>query len=302
VITAETAVPWEVVVVDNASRDRSAEIVREEYPQVRLIANETNVGFAAANNQALEGAEGEFILLLNPDSQVRNGAVDAAVHHLDRHPACGIVGGLLLDEDGNPHPSARRFPNAFRKILMLSGLRERWKSKRWFRDAEFGWSDFREPLAVDWVPGAFTMVRRSLIRELGFFDERFYLYYEETDLCLRARRHGWEVHFLPQSRVFHEGGASSRKHEGEDFDRAGSQVMRFRVLAECLYHRKNSGWFALCANIGVEWAWHRLRAWWNGAAGESRENKRKYSEAILRQLENGLRETKWGTVCPPRPW
>jgi len=206
IITTKTSALWELIVVDNASRDRSASIVREEFPQAKLIANTANVGFAAANNQALPFLQGDLVLLVNPDSRLCEGAIDAAVAHMKRYPECGILGGLLFDEDGGAHPSARRFPNALRKILMLSGLRERWKSKKWFRDSEFGWSDFQRPLNVDWVPGAFTMLRRSLIRELGFFDERFYLYYEETDLCLRAKRHGWEIHFIPDSRVIHEGG------------------------------------------------------------------------------------------------
>ncbi len=302
IVEADVATPKEVIVVDNASRDSSAAIVREEFPEVKLIANSVNVGFAAANNQALPLLSGDLILLVNPDSRLCDGAIEAAATHMGRHPECGILGGLLLDENGEIHPSARRFPNALRKILMLSGLRERWKSQPWFRDSEFGWCDFSEPLNVDWVPGAFTMVRRSLIRELGLFDERFYLYYEETDLCLRAKRNGWEIHFIPDSRVIHEGGASSRKHDTEDFDRAGSQVMRFRVLAECLYHRKNFGPFALWSNIGVEWMWHRLRAWWNALPGKRSEAKRRYSEVIVRQLESGLRETKFGTICPPRPW
>ena len=302
IITAKTDALWELIVVDNASRDRSAAIVREEFPEARLIANTANVGSAAANNQALPYLEGDLVLLVNPDSRLCEGAIDAAVAHMKRYPECGILGGLLLDEDGGIHPSARRFPNALRKILMLSGLRERWKDQKWFRDSEFGWADFQKPLNVDWVPGAFTMLRRSLIRELGFFDERFYLYYEETDLCLRAKRHGWEVHFIPESRVIHEGGASSRKHDTEDFDRAGSQEMRFRVLAECLYHRKNHGLVALWGNIGVEWAWHRLRAWASVLPWRKSETKRRSSKMIVRQLEAGLRETEFGTFCPPRPW
>jgi GT2 family glycosyltransferase len=302
IVEAKSKTSWELIVVDNASRDKSAQVVREEFPVAQLIANKVNVGFAAANNQALPLLRGDYVLLVNPDSRICEGAIDAAVRHMKRQPQCGILGGLLLDEEGQVHPSARRFPNAIRKTLMLSGLREHFKKHRWFQDSDFEWSDFQAPLNVDWVPGAFTLLRRSLIREVGFFDERFYLYYEETDLCLRAKRNGWEVHFIPGSRVVHEGGASSRKHDSEDFDRAGSQVMRFRVLAECLYHRKNHGAFALWSNIGVEWAWHRARAWWNSLPGRRSEGKRRYSETIVRQLESGLRETRFGTVCPPRPW
>lgn len=302
ILAQELRVPAETIVIDNDSNDGTPDIIRDEYPTVKLIESGRNAGFAAANNLALEHVTGQYLVLVNPDSILQPDAVAAALAYLEDHPKCGIVGGLLTDEDGTPHPSARLFPTGWNKLLMLSGLAERFSGSRFFGAGDFRWFDHRKPLAVDWVPGAFTVIRRGMIEEIGFFDERFFLYYEETDLCLRAREYGWETHFLPDSVIVHEGGASGKKLEGEVFDDAGGQVRHFRMMAECLYHRKNSGLPSLLWNIGVEWGWHQLRRLVNLRPGETARRKRAYSKGVVTGLEAALRETSLGRISPPKPW
>jgi len=292
----------ETILVDNASRDGTADIVRAEYPEVKFIDSGYNAGFAAANNLAFQQAGGRFMLLINPDSVMRPEAIAASINYMASHPRCGIVGGLLVDGEGHSHPSARKFPTALTKLITLSGLAERFSSSRFFGAGDFRWFDHKSPLAVDWVPGAFTCVRRSMIEEIGFFDERFFLYYEETDLCLRAKRHGWGTFFIPDSVIEHEGGASSKKIEGQTFDPAGSQVRRFRMMAECLYHRKNFGLASLLANVGVEILWHQLRRLVNLRPGELAKNKRRYSAEIVKGLQKAMLDTAYGRTSPATPW
>lgn len=298
----QTTFSREVVVVDNASRDGTVRRVQEDAPEVHLVANTINVGFGAANNQALRVSRGRFILLVNPDSVLQPGAVQSMVDYVEAHPECGICGGLLMDEEKHIHPSARRFSNPLRKLLMMSGIQARLRGQPWFKDADFGWFDHRTPLRVDWVPGAFTLIRRELIDELGLFDERFFLYFEETDLCLRANRNGWEVHFVPDSVCIHVGGASSRKHASEAFDVAGSQVLKFRARSECLFYRKNFGVLAVWLNLGVELLWHGLRVFLHRGGNETSQRKRIYSQFVFGELWRALKETRTGALCPPLPW
>jgi GT2 family glycosyltransferase len=139
-----------------------------------------------------------------------------------------------------------------------------------------------------------------MLEAIGFFDERFFLYYEETDLCLRAHRNGWGVYFLPDAGVTHIGGASSRTRSDLDFDEGGAQVLRFRVRSEFLYFRKNSGLRAVLTNALVEAGWHALRLIANPGAGG--RGKRAYSRAVVRNVRQALHDTRWGLESPPIPW
>lgn len=292
----------EIVVVDNASEDGSAAMIEEHFPEVALIENLDNRGFAAANNQALAACRGDIICLVNPDALLRPDALSQAIDHLLQNPETGICGGLLVDENGERHPSARRFPTSLGKFLMLSGISARFPKSRILAGQDYDWFDHLSPIQVDWVPGAFTCIRRSLIEDLGFFDERYFLYYEETDLCLRAKRHGWHIDLVPAAVIEHEGGASSKTVKSERFDGAGAQLLKFRTRAECLYHRKNFGLVAVLANLGIEWLWHAARRVVNLRPGASNADKRAYSREIQSAILTALRDTSLGSVSPQRPW
>ena len=293
----------EVFVVDNNSADNSAEMVRREYPQVILIANPTNLGFAAANNQAWSHANGDYILLLNPDAFVKPGAIDNAVAFMDSHPQCGLCGGRLVKPDGSLDPSARRFPGALGKFFTISGLRSRYPASPVFARHEFGGFGHNVPMEVDWVPGTFTLYRRKLLEEHGLFDERFYIYYEETDACLAAKRLGWQVYFIPDAEVVHVGGASSKTRKDQQFDSGANQLLQFRMRSEWLYFRKNSGLAAVLANAGVEYGWHLLRLLINLLPGRAEgAHKRRTSAAVLQEIHRSLWVTRFGGQAPPVPW
>lgn len=293
----------EVFVVDNNSHDHSAAMVRKEFPEVRLIENSENMGFAAANNQAWAMSSGEYVLLLNPDAFVKEGAIQSTQEFMEAHPDCGICGGRLVNMDGELDPSARRFPTALSKFLTLSGLRSRFPDSRFFAGHEFGGFDHNSVIEVDWVPGTFTMYRQKMLEETGLFDDRFYIYFEETDLCRQAKEAGWKVYFLPTAEVIHVGGASSKTRKEHTFDEGAFQVLRFRMRSEWLYFRKNGGIVAVWANAGAEICWHGVRWLVNllpFRPGNS--DKQRASARVIGEVIATLRETHYGRFSPPAPW
>lgn len=293
----------EIFVVDNASADGSAEMVQRDFPEVELITNHENKGFAAANNQAWEKSTGEFILLLNPDAYIKQDAVVSVRRFLEAHPQCGLCGGRLINLDGDLDPSARRFPNSWYKLLTVTGISARFPESNLFNRYNFGGFDHNHPVEVDWVPGTFTMYRRELLEQTGLFDERFYIYYEETDLCLTAKRNGWQVWFTPDAEVVHIGGACSKTRTDKDYDPAASQVLIFRMRSEWLYFRKNYGLMAVLANAGAEWCWHLLRYLANCLPGRAnRMVKKKSSATIMSKIQTSLKETRFGRISPQTPW
>ena len=297
-----TGIDYEVFVVDNISRDGSADMVRREFPTVKLIANSVNVGFAAANNQACKDSTGEYLFLLNPDAETRPNAVNNAVAFMEAHPEAGMCGGRLLNPDGGLEPSARRFPGVISNFFILSGLSDRYPNSPVFGRADYKYFDHQSVLAVDWVPGTFTAIRRSMIEQIGFFDERFYLYYEETDLCLRANRAGWKIYFIPDAEIMHVGGACSKTRADHDFDTSGSQLLSFRLRSEYLYFRKNHGLLSVLGNAVIEMGWHLLRIVVNVGGGPRRAAKRQYSRNIVRNTWRALCDTGLGRTSPPCPW
>ena len=302
VFAQKCAYPFSVWVVDNASKDGSADRVAQTYPQVSLIRNPDNKGFAAANNQAFEKCDADYVILLNPDTVLEPDALERMAAFMEKTPSCAIAGGFLRNPAGGRDPCARHFIGPWRKLLMMTGVSARLSKFSWFNDVDYGWFAHDRPLAVDWVPGTFTCYRRSVLDTVGTFDERFFLYYEETDLCLRVRRAGWDIYFIPDAVVMHVGGGCSRTRKDEPFDRSGAQVLSFRLKAECLYYRKNFGLLMLCAAMWEEWLWHQARRVANFLPGAERAAKRAQSAQIAALLLRALKDTSYGRVCPPKPW
>ena len=219
-------IEFEVILVDNASGDGSAEMVREEFPQVELIANPENRGFAAANNQGMARARGGFILLLNSDTIVLENAVAQAVNFARQHPAAAVVGCRVLNRDGSLQPTCFRYPRTFHLLLGALYLNRLFPRNRVFGHERLGaWArdDVRE---VEVVTGCFMLVRRRALDQVGLMDESFFMYGEETDWCYRFRRAGWKLLFTPAARIIHLGGASSKKNPAMLLHLRGS-ILRF---------------------------------------------------------------------------
>ena len=292
----------EVFVVDNASADNSVEMVREEFPDVHLLPQSENLGFAAANNLAYRQSSGDYIFLLNPDAQVEATALRELTSYMEAHPACAIAGGRIMTADGNLAPSARAFPGFVNRLLVLTGLSSRFPNSRFFGRPDMTYLDDSKPVDVDWVPGTFSCISRKMLDQIGFFDERFFMYYEETDLCLRANRNDWKVMFIPWARVWHVGGACSKTRKDMTFDSAGSQLLNYRLRSELLYWRKNFGFFPMVMNTGLEYAFNCLRALKNSMYGSSKKQKKQESIAFLKNARAAFKDTKTGKQSPPAPW
>lgn len=201
----------EIVVVDNASVDDSVARVRERFPQVRLIGNSVNAGFARANNQGARACVGDFLLLLNTDTEVRAGALEALVSFLTAHGGIGIAGARLVSADGSVQSSCRTEPCLINALLEALGLTRLAPRSRLFGRPEMTWFDHQSVADVDYVSGACLLIRRDLWERLGGFDEGFFFYGEDADLCRRARQAGSRVVYFPGAEVLHLGGASAAR-------------------------------------------------------------------------------------------
>jgi N-acetylglucosaminyl-diphospho-decaprenol L-rhamnosyltransferase len=226
----------QVIVVDNASSDGSADILRTKYPDVQLIENRTNVGFGRANNQAVPWIRGRYILLLNTDAFMAPDTLQTTVDFMDTHSNCGVLGVKLVGRDGALQPSCRYFPTPWNLFLARSGLERFFAGARLVDDMSWDHASVRQ---CDWVPGCFYLARREVIERVGLFDPRYFLYYEELDHCWAVRRAGWSVVYCPFTQVVHIGGESA-KSEGP-LTAHGHQISSQQIESELLFFRKHYG-------------------------------------------------------------
>lgn len=204
-------IDFEVIVVDNASTDGSAEMVRRNFPDVRLIENAENRGFARANNQGMDIAEGRYFLMLNSDTLVLDSAVEKVVHFAESRSDAAVLGCRILNSDMSVQPSCFMFPSALNLFLAATYLYKVFPKSRFFGRARMTWWDGSDVKQVDAVTGCFMLVRKSAVDEVGMMDEQLFMYGEEADWCYRFKKAGYEVVFTPRAQIVHLGGASSRQ-------------------------------------------------------------------------------------------
>lgn len=200
-----------VVVSDNGSSDGSREFITERYGgRVRIVENKANLGFAAACNRAFAATDSEYVFLLNPDAELKDGALREIVAFMDAHPRCGIAGSRIYNYDGSVQQSVGEFDTWAGAFLRSSAWGEWPLLNRWANGASLRGFGYDQPRRVDLAIGAALAIRRALIAEIGPFDERFFLYHEEVDYAKRAHDAGWETWFVPTSEAVHEGMGSAR--------------------------------------------------------------------------------------------
>lgn len=239
--------PARTIVVDNASADASVALLESDYPQVELLRSATNVGFGRANNLALPSIDSPYLLLLNTDAFVPSDALSKTLSYMKQHPRCGILGVRLVGRDGVLQPSCRYFPTPLNSFVARAGL-ERWLPKMRMVD-DMGW-DHDKVRSCDWVPGCFYLIRREVLQQVGLFDPRFFLYFEEVDHCFAAKRAGWDVVYHPDVSVIHLGGESA-KSEGP-ITKGGQQLEALQIESALLYFRKNHGLAGLLAFVSLD--------------------------------------------------
>jgi GT2 family glycosyltransferase len=293
----------QIIVVDNNSGDGSQRMVEQEFPEALLIRSAVNLGFGGANNLGFQSARGRYLVLLNSDAFLTGGSLLRSVQHMDETPCCGLGGGRLVGRDGSWQPSARKFPSLLDDLIVRSGLAARYPQSRFFGRFDRTWANVMEPAEVDWVPGAYSIIRSSVLGVTDLFDPRFFLYYEEVDLCKRIKQQGYSVCYWPDVCVTHIGGESSRQVSSLEMSRAGSQLTLWRMRSTFLYYRKHYGLFKASAAMILERAWYwqrflRMRL--------SRDPNRRASAASEKRLASILyqawRETRGGKLSPVQPW
>lgn len=206
---APPALPFEVIVVDNASADGSAPAVAERFPQVVLIANTDNTGYAEGNNQAIKIAKAAYILLLNPDVLLPAGGLESVVGFMEAHPEAGALGVRQIHPDGKLQRSVRGFPTPVTVLWELLGLSRLFPNSRLFGAYRMTWFDYRQVAEVDQPMGTFLLMRRAVVEQVGMLDEAFPIFFNEVDWCLRCKRAGWKIYFTPEVEIIHYGGAST---------------------------------------------------------------------------------------------
>lgn len=202
---------YEVIVIDNASSDGSVEMIKNDFLQVKLFQNQENLGFAKANNQGVKEARGSYILLLNSDTVLQEGDLSRVINYMDKNDSVGILGCRISNPDGSLQLSCYKFP-AMKQLLSHNLFFTKiWPNNRFFGDyRKWPHDKLKE---VDFVIGAFFLVKRRVFDEIGLLDEDFFLNVEETEFCLRAKKVGWRTVFYPNFQIIHYGGQSKRRLE-----------------------------------------------------------------------------------------
>lgn len=227
--SAEVNYSFDTVVVDNGSTDGSKEMLRKQFPEIKIIQNDHNVGLARACNQGIEATRGSFILLLNNDTLVNGPSLESMIAFMEMTPDAGAVGGKLLNLDGSFQGGYANFTSLMEEFLVTSRIGERlWEGY----PTHFGQAA-DEPIQVGWISSACLLLRRAALDEVGLLDEEFFIYGDEVDLQYRLQRNGWNIYYLPDATTLHYGGRSMNRW------RRRQMVYRGKML----FYQKNYGPF-----------------------------------------------------------
>ena len=245
------SISFEVIVIDNASSDDSVAVIKKEFPQVLLIANSENLGFAAANNQGMEIAKGKYVLLLNSDTVVLDHAIEKTIAFADQNPQAGVIGCRILNPDMSLQRSCFMFPSLLNMFIGALYLNKFFpKSKFFGRERMTYWAHdtMRE---VETVMGAFMLVRKEAIDQVGIMDDSFFMYAEEADWCYRFKKTGWQVLFTPDTKIVHLGGQSSNRVYTKMILQLRAGILQF-----IRKHHSKAYYFASCFMVSL---WFGLR-------------------------------------------
>jgi GT2 family glycosyltransferase len=302
VIRESSSLRVQIIVVDNASTDGSPDMVEREFSDVLLKRSSVNLGFGPANNLGFQSASGRYLVLLNSDAFLTEGSLQRSIAHMNEKPNAGLGGGRLIGRDGSWQPSARRFPTVVGDLLVLSGLAARFPRSRFFGSFDRTWANPMEAAEVDWVPGAYSIMRADVLESVGSFDPRFFLYYEEVDLCKRIKNAGYSIWYWPDIVVTHIGGESSRQVKSLHLSRTGAQLTLWRMRSTLLYYRKHHG-LSAWLTMAVEALWYWLRSQRRRLSSDP--DRRASAQADLSMvsiMSEAWRDTKGGRLSPEQPW
>lgn len=238
----------EIFVVDNISSDGSVAMVKEKFPTVKLIENKENVGFSKANNQAIKIANGEYILLLNPDTVVEEDTFEKCIDFMDKHPEGGGLGVKMIDGNGVFLPESKRgLPTPSVSFYKISGLSILFPKSKIFAKYHLGYLDQNETNEIEILSGAYMWMRKSVIDEVGYLDETFFMYGEDIDLSYRILKGGYKNYYFPEAKIIHYKGESTKKS-------SINYVFVFynaMIIFAKKHFTKRAKWFAFFINIAI---------------------------------------------------
>jgi GT2 family glycosyltransferase len=258
----------EIIVVDNASSDGSAEMIASRFPHVKLIRSNENLGFSKGNNVAIRQCQGRYIALVNPDVIVFPGCLDALADFLDEHPKVGNVGPRILNPDLSLQSSCRRFPTLWNNFCSATGLATVFKNSKFLAGEHMFYFPHDRTLAVDILVGCFSMIRREAFDEVGLLDEDLFMYGDDVDWCRRCWKAGWQVVFYPGAEAIHDRGKTTAPYP-----------VRFAVAQQrsvLYYWRKHHGWLGEMAIRSIICFHHIVR----------------YAASLLGSVRSGTREAE----------
>ncbi|MGE5812065.1 MAG: glycosyltransferase [Ignavibacteria bacterium] len=203
---------YEIIIIDNASDDGSADFIKEKFPNINLISNKKNLGFGKANNIGLAAAKGKYILLINPDTLIREDTLEKMISFFESSPDAGLAGCKILNPDGSLQLACRRsFPGPWTSFCKVTGLSSLFPHSRLFARYNLTYLDENRTYEVDAISGSFMMMKKEVYEKIGGFDEQFFMYGEDLDLCYRIQKAGWKVYYTPDTQIIHYKGESTRR-------------------------------------------------------------------------------------------
>jgi GT2 family glycosyltransferase len=217
-------IKFEVIVVDNYSKDDSVEMVKREFPQVELIENKENAGFTKANNQAINLSKGKMVMLLNPDTELIGNTMKQMMDFMDNHPDCGVLGPKLLNTDGTLQRSCKTFPTLASTVHNALFLDSLFPSSKRFGKHFMTWWDFDEIMEVEQPMGSALLIRREVLDSVGLFDQNIFIWFDEVDLLYRIKEAGWKIFFTPFAQIKHHLSKSFKQWKSP------KQILRGTVL------------------------------------------------------------------------
>ncbi|MBN2316597.1 MAG: glycosyltransferase family 2 protein [Sedimentisphaerales bacterium] len=209
-------IQFEVLYVDNASEDGSVEMVRKEFPDVRIIENQKNEGFIRANNQAIEISRGRYVLLLNSDTLVLDNAITKTVKFADEHPEAAVIGCKVFYPDRSLQRDCFMYPSLLNMLISATYLNKIFPKSTFFGRERMTWWDFNDVREVQTICGCYSLVRMEAIKQVGVMDEAYYVYGDDPDWCYRFNKAGWKNMFMPHAQIIHYGGQTT-SHRPEKF-------------------------------------------------------------------------------------
>ena len=242
-------ISFEVIVVDNASSDGSVDMVRKEFPQVKLIANGSNAGFTRANNQALKIAQGRYVMFLNPDTELKGNSLATMVNFMHAHKDCAALGPKLLNSDGSLQRSCKTFPSLISMLFNALFLDSIFPRSKVFGGHFMAWWDFNHTREVDQPMGSALMVKKEVLDSAGWFDENIFIWFDEVDLCYRIKKAGWKIYFTPDAQIIHHLSRSFKQWKSITQVLNGALMWR---ISRNYFFRKHKGNFSVVALICLD--------------------------------------------------